>query len=155
MEVVYEGKDINDMIRLLEKDLEKHEHIKSLSRIPEPSRGRRYREVLLQTFNLLGSLNASVVIEFRDGLIRRYVFIGKIVPKESSESFLDMPFYAEGYIFESIGEKKVYRIFNPYIYPKAKDVFKIIKDIGDKFRLSDLEVHLEKITESLDFDFLI
>lgn len=155
MEVVYEGKDINYMIRLLEEDLEKHEYIKSLSRIPEPSRGRRYRQVLLQTFSLLGSLNASVVIEFKDGLIRRYVFIGKVIPRESSDSFIDMPFYADGYIFETWGENQVYRIFNPYIYPKARDVFKIIRDIGDKFRLSDLEVHMEKITESLDFDFLI
>lgn len=155
MEVVYEGKDINYMIKLLEKDLERHEQIKSLSRIPEPSRGRRYREVLLQTFNLLGSLSASVVIEFRDGLIRRYVFIGRVIPTESKNSFLSMPFYAEGYVFESIGDKQAYRIFNPFIYPQAKDVFKIIKSIGDKFRLSDLEVHLEKIAESLEFDFLI
>ncbi len=153
MQVVYEGKDINDMIRLLEKDLERHESIKSLSRIPEPSRGRRYREVLLQTFVSLGSLNASVVIEFRDGLIRRYVFLGKAIPTSSGESFLDMPFYAEGYIYESKRDAKVYRVFSPVIYPQAKDVFRIIKSIGDKFRVSDLEVHLEKITESLDFDF--
>ncbi len=154
MEVVYEGKDINAMVNFLEKDLERHEHIKSLSRVPEPSRGRRYREVLLQTFNTLGSLNASVIIEFKDGLIRRYVFLGKVLPKEDADSFLDMPFYAEGYIYETIGDRKVYRVFNPYIYPKSREIFRIVKSIGDKFRLSDLEVHLENITESLDFDFL-
>ncbi len=154
MEVVYESGSINDMIKLLEKDLERHEEIKSLSRVPEPSRGRRYRQVLLQTFSSIGSLIASVVIEFKNGLIRRYVFLGKVMPKGNSTSFIDMPFYAEGYIYETIGGDAKFRIFSPVIYPTAKEVFLIVKSIGDKFRLSDLEVHLEKITETLDYDFL-
>ena len=154
MEVVYEEGSVKDLITELEKDLENIRDLKALARVPEPSRGRRYREILYSNFVRLGFVAASVVLEFKNGVVKSYVFIGKAIPSKDTNNYLNMPVHTEGYLVEKSREKIIHKIYNPYIYRSGKDLFNRVKELGDRFRLSDLEVYMERIQEYLEYDSL-
>lgn len=152
MEVVYEEGSVKDLITELENDLEAIKDLKALARIPEPSRGRRYRDILYSTYIRLGFILASVVLEFKNGEVKSYVFMGKAIPAKDVNKYLDMPVYTEGYVIEKSREKIVHRIYNPYVYKSGVELFNRVRELGDKFRLSDLEVYMERISEYLEYD---
>ena len=152
MKIIFEEGSVRDLIDHLENDLLNIKDLKALARLPEPSRGRRYRDVLYSTFIRLGYVTASVILEFKDGLVKSYVFIGRVIPFPGQDNYLEMPIYTEGYLVEKSRGSITYRHYNPYVFKSGKALFKRIKELGDKFRLSDLEVYLERISEYLEYD---
>ena len=152
MEVVYEEGSVKDLIVELENDLDDIKDLKALARIPEPSRGRRYRDILYSTFIHLGFILASVILEFKNGKVKSYVFMGKAIPTKDVNKYLDMPVYTEGYMIEKSREKIIHRVYNPYVYRSGVELFNRVRELGDKFRLSDLEVYMERISDYLEYD---
>lgn len=151
MEIVYEEASVKDLIERLEEDLKSTGELRALARLPEPSRGRRYREVLYHTFARLGTVMASVILEYKDGRVKDYVFLAKAIPTQAHERFIEMPVYAEGYLIEKSKDKVVQRIFSPLIFKSGRELFEKVKDIGDRYRVSDYEVHMEYVKEYLDY----
>lgn len=152
MEIIYEEGSVKDLIIELEKDFEAIKDLKALARIPEPSRGRRYRDILHSTFIRLGFIVASVILEFKDGRVKSYVFLGKAIPTKDVNKYLDMPIYTEGYVIEKSRKRIVHRVYNSYVYKNGAELFNRVRELGDRFRLSDLEVYMERIQEYLEYD---
>ncbi len=152
MKIIFEEGSVLDLIGHLEDDLLNIKDLKALARQPEPSRGRRYRDVLYSTYVRLGYVTASVILEFKDGLVKSYVFMGRVIPFPGRDNYLEMPVYTEGYLVEKSKSSIIYRHYNPYVFKNGKALFKRVKELGDKFRLSDLEVYLERISEYLEYD---
>jgi len=155
LEIIHEEKDIMGMVGELTNDLSDPEQLRAISRVPEPKAGLRYREILRKLYISLGSFQASVIIEFKDGLRKHYVFIVKAIPDESKESIAECRVYAEGYILEKKPNRGVtYRIFKSATLSSVDELYKIISEVGDKFRWSDIKIYLKKIMEYDDYFWL-
>lgn len=152
MEVVYEEGNVIKMVELLVRDLSNVSSLKAISRLPEPGGGKRYRDMLYSIFKSFGYVYASIRVEFRDGLIRNYVFLGRAIPREGRDDFMDMPVRTEGYIIEVLRDRRTYRYFNEFVFSNGREMFRKIKEVGDKFRISDMAIYMEWISTMIDLD---
>jgi len=155
LEVEYNSGNVLDLMNNLDNDLSNTDMIRALARLPEPSKARKYRDILFNIFRETGFIYAIIVIEFKDGIKKNYVFYGKSLIGKEAKDYIDAPIYTEGYLVVKSGDKVRHIIYNPYTFPNAKELFKRIREMGDKFRLSDFEVYLERITEYIDLDIIL
>lgn len=153
--IIEEKDDIIRMINELTSDLSNTENLRAISRIPEPRGGLRYREILKRLYISLGSFQASVVIEFKNGLRRHYVFLVRAIPEEGKVSFADCQIEANGYVVDKTPENEVlYRIFKTTRISGINELYKMISEVGDKFRWSDIEIYLKRVMEYDDYFWL-
>jgi len=155
MKIRYISKNTIDLISEMESDLMNVERIKALARLPEPSRDRRYRDVLINIYKETGFIYALVVIEFKDGFKKIYVFTGKALLDSGLRDYIDASIYTEGSLVIKSPEGIEHIVYSPYVFESARELFKKIGELGDKYRLSDYEVYLERIMEYIDFDTII
>jgi hypothetical protein len=155
MEVEYVDGSTLDLISDLEKDLEKVDKIKALARMPEPSKARRYREVLFNIYRETGFIYAIVAIEFKDDVKKIYVFSGRSIVSKDAKDYIETPVYTEGYLIIRESGSSRHVIYNPYTFKDARVLFRRISELGDKYRLSDYEVYMERIMEYIDFDTVL
>lgn len=156
MEIEYAEGNTLDLINELENDLKKVDEIKAMARMPEPSRDRRYREVLFNIYRETGFLYAIVAVEFKNKVKKIYVFLGKSIIGKDIKDYLETPVYTEGYLVVKKDNELVrHIIYNSYIFKEASSLFKKISEIGDKYRISDYEVYMEKIIEYMDLDTIL
>jgi len=155
MKVGYVDGSTLDLIGDLESDLEKVDKIKALARMPEPSKARRYREILFNIYRETGFIYAIVAIEFKDGVKKIYVFTGRSIVSRDVEDYIKTPVYTEGYLIIKENGLSSHIIYNPYTFKDARILFKRISELGDKYRLSDYEVYMERIMEYIDFDTIL
>lgn len=145
---MHEDMDVLNMLDMLMEDLSDPASLRAISRVPEPRGGMRYREVLKRLYLSLGLFHASVIIEFKDGRRRYYTFIAKAVPNEKANDFTECEVEATGFIIERYGDDQVtYRVFRKSSLSDIKELYKLISDVGDKYRWSDIEIYLKKIME--------
>ena len=155
MEVEYVDGSTLDLISDLENDLEKVDKIKALARMPEPSKARRYREVLFNIYRETGFIYAIVAIEFKDGVKKIYVFAGRSIVSKDVKDYIETPVYTEGYLIIKKDKASRHVLYNPYTFKDARKLFRRISELGDKYRLSDYEVYMERIMEYIDFDTVL
>ena len=155
MEIEYNEGNVVDLISKLDEDLRNSQNIARLSRIPEPRADKRYREILFNLFRESGFMFATIVIDFKDGLRRVYTFYGKALPRMDKENLFDMPIYAEGYYIDKRGEKiSKMVIYNPYTFTNSITLFKMISEFGERYRLTDYEVYIDKMVEYISIEDL-
>ena len=153
MEVEYSEGNVIDLIKKLDNDLSNTHDILRLGRIPEPKSGRRYREILFNMFRESGFVIAQVYIDFKSGLRRVFVFTGKAVPTGKGNNFLEKPVYSEGYYVDKKGDEIIkISVYNSYVFQSAKELFKLISKFGDRYRLTDYEVYIDKMVEYINVD---
>ena len=155
VETIYRPGNVVDLIKRLEEDLSNTQNISRLGRIPEPRAGRKYRELLLNMFLESGSVFAIIVVDYKDGTRRTYTFSGKVLPSQGGDTLLDLPVSAEGHVVEKRGGVTRIEVYNPYVFPSAKELFKLISEFGEKYRAADYEVYIDKMMERINLDTLM
>jgi len=154
MKIVKEDKDVTEMIEELLNDLLNPAALRAISRMPEPKGGLRYRNILKRLFLSLGSFQAAVIIQFKDGLRKYYVFFAKALVSEKAADFIECPIEAWGYIVEKKNGQVIYREFKKATMDDVDTLYRLISEVGDKFRWSDLEIYLKSISEYDDLFWL-
>jgi len=129
VETIYRPGNVVDLIRRLEEDLSNTQGISRLGRIPEPRSGRKYRELLLNMFLESGSVFAVIVVDYKDGTRRTYAFSGRVLPGQGSDNLLDLPVSAEGHVVEKRQGSIRIEVYNPYVFPSARELFKLISPL--------------------------
>jgi len=153
--VVKEKGDIFSMLNMLVDDLKRPEDLRAVSRAPEPRGGLRYRDMLMRLYRSLGSFQAAVIVERRDGLRRIYVFHVRALATEEARDFEDCPVEASGYIVERMGDEVAYREFRSARLSGAPELYRVIREVADKFRWSDIEIYLKSVEEYEDTFWLV
>lgn len=154
MKIIKENRSVIEMIDELLNDLLNPGDLRAISRMPEPKGGFRYRNILKRLFLSLGSFQAIVVIQFKNGLKKYYVFFVKAIVSEDAKDFIDCPVEAWGYIVERKDSNITYREFDKDTLTDVEKLYQLISEVGDKFRWSDLEIYLKSISEYNDLFWL-
>jgi len=155
MYIEYRGGNVVDLIKKLDEDLNNVHEISRLGRIPEPKSGMRYREILLNTFRESGFVSATVFIDFKNGVRRVYTFLGKIIPRGDINNLFEMPIYTEGYYIDKKGNEVLkIVVYNPYTFTNSYELFKLISEFGERYRLTDYEVYIDKMIEYMKIEDL-
>ncbi|HIE37347.1 TPA: hypothetical protein EYP83_04175 [Candidatus Geothermarchaeota archaeon] len=156
MEITYEKGNLIDLIEKLDNDLNNIHDISRLGRIPEPRPGMRYREILLGMFRESGFISATVFIDFKNGIRRVYTFMGKVIPRGDINNLFEMPIYTEGYYIDKKGDEIINMvIYNPYTFKNSYELFKMISEFGERYRLTDYEVYVDRMIEYLKIEDLL
>ncbi len=155
MKITFESGTTIDLIKKLDEDLSRVSEIVRLGRMPEPKSGHRYREILLNMYRESGFVSAIIFIDFKDGTRKVYTFYGKALPQQGVDDLLSLPVYTEGYCLVKKGGKTVETIiYNPYTFKDSYELFKLISEFGERYRLTDYEVYLDKMIEYMNVDDL-